>query len=168
MVRGFVSLIEMMKIGFTTLTFSANRAELDIDEPEKSKEKSAGRLKAEEILSFAFAFGLAFVFFVLLPYKSAEWLSLSKENFLFNLFAGCLRIILFVVYIWAISRMKDIHRIFEYHGAEHKSVFAYEHQAPSTRLMCNAFLRCIPGAEPVSCSLSCLFPSSSFRLQTPS
>ncbi|MCD6181362.1 MAG: DUF1385 domain-containing protein [Candidatus Cloacimonetes bacterium] len=130
MVRGFVSLIEMMKIGFTTLTFSANRAELDIDEPEKSKEKSAGRLKAEEILSFAFAFGLAFVFFVLLPYKSAEWLSLSKENFLFNLFAGCLRIILFVVYIWAISRMKDIHRIFEYHGAEHKSVFAYEHQAP--------------------------------------
>jgi uncharacterized protein YqhQ len=126
LVRGFVSLIEMMKIGFSTLTFSANRAELDLDEADRGKEKSAARAKLEETLSFVFAFGLAFVLFVLLPYKLAEWMSLSKENFLFNIFAGTLRIIFFVIYIWAISLMKDVRRIFEYHGAEHKSVFAYE------------------------------------------
>ena len=85
LVRGFVSLIEMMKIGFSTLTFSANRAELDLDEADRGKEKSAARAKLEETLSFVFAFGLAFVLFVLLPYKLAEWMSLSKENFLFNI-----------------------------------------------------------------------------------
>ena len=133
-VRGTVSLIEMMLIGFKTLNFSANRAEIDWSEEEKEKskkqkDKSKFRQKAEEVISYIFAFGLAFLLFAYLPYQIAEWLGLGKENIYFNLFAGVLRILFFVVYVFIISKMKDIHRIFEYHGAEHKSVYAYENNS---------------------------------------
>jgi len=127
-IRGFVSIIEMLIIGIRTLSFSASRAQLDWvrKEENKKKEKSKSREKIEEILSYLFAFGLAFVLFAFLPYQLAEWMKLAKENIYFNLFAGLFRILFFVVYVWAISLMKDVHRIFEYHGAEHKSVYAYE------------------------------------------
>ncbi|MCK9558318.1 MAG: DUF1385 domain-containing protein [Candidatus Cloacimonetes bacterium] len=133
-VRGFVSLIEMMKIGFSTLTFSAERFELDLrqeaeEKGEKLKEKSKAAEKREEIFSFIIAFGLAFLLFGLLPYKLSDWLKLSKQDFFFNLFAGSIRIVFFVIYIWAISLMKDVKRLFCYHGAEHKNVNAYEHNS---------------------------------------
>ena len=131
-IRGFVSLIEMMSIGLKTLTFSAKRFELDLTEEEKSKPKSAQREKTEEIFTYVVAFGLAFLLFGLLPYKLGYWLHLSKQNFYFNLFAGLMRIAFFVVYIWAISLLKDVRRIFQYHGAEHKNVNAYEHETPLT------------------------------------
>ncbi len=129
-IRGFVSLIEMLLIGIQTLTFSAKRFELDLTEEEKGKKKSAGREKTEEILTFAVAFGLAFLLFGLLPYKLSALLKLSKQNFFFNLFAGLFRIIVFVLYVWIISFLKDVKRLFRYHGAEHKNVNAYEHDAP--------------------------------------
>jgi uncharacterized protein YqhQ len=129
-IRGFVSLIEMMIIGLETLTFSAKRYELDLTEDEKSKPKSAQREKAEEYLTFIVAFGLAFLLFGLLPYKISDWMQLSKKDFFFNLFAGVVRITFFVLYIWLISKLKDINRIFRYHGAEHKNVNAYEHETP--------------------------------------
>lgn len=127
-VRGFVSLIEMMIIGFGTLNFSAKRAEIDWEAEEKkpTKEKSDGRKKVEEFLSYVIAFGLAALLFGFLPYKIADWIGLQKHNGYFNLFAGTMRIGFFVLYVWIISRMKDVHRLFEYHGAEHKSVYAYE------------------------------------------
>ncbi|MDP8268448.1 MAG: DUF1385 domain-containing protein [Candidatus Tenebribacter davisii] len=128
-IRGFVSLIEMMIIGIKTLNFSASRAELDWEDekPKKNKkEKSKFLQKFEEIISYVFAFGLAFLLFAFLPYQIAEWMNLGKENVYFNLFAGSIRIVFFVLYVWIISKMKDVNRIFKYHGAEHKSVFAYE------------------------------------------
>ena len=131
LIRGFISLLEMMIIGFKTLNFSASRAELDWSAEEaktakKQKEKSPFRQKTEEAVSYIFAFGLAFLLFAYLPYQIAEWLKLGKENLYFNLFAGVIRIIFFVLYVYIISKMKDVKRIFEYHGAEHKSVYAYE------------------------------------------
>ncbi|HPI26532.1 MAG: DUF1385 domain-containing protein [Candidatus Cloacimonetes bacterium] len=131
-IRGFVSLIEMMKIGFSTLTFSADRYELDLKADEvasgkEHKEVSKNRAKLEEVFSYIIAFGLAFLLFGLLPYKLADWLNLSKQDFYFNLFAGSIRIIFFVLYVWFISLMKDVKRLFRYHGAEHKNVNAYEH-----------------------------------------
>jgi len=131
-IRGFVSLIEMMKIGFSTLTFSADRYELDLKADEvasgkEHKEVSKKRAKLEEVFSYIIAFGLAFLLFGLLPYKLADWLNLSKQDFYFNLFAGSIRIIFFVLYVWFISLMKDVKRLFRYHGAEHKNVNAYEH-----------------------------------------
>ena len=128
-IRGFVSLIEMMIIGIQTLTFSASRWELDLEEDEKAKpakEKSQAWQKTQEIFSYAIAFGLAFLLFGLLPYKLSDMMHLSKQDLYFNLFAGALRIVFFVIYIWAISLMKDVHRVFQYHGAEHKNVNAYE------------------------------------------
>ena len=134
-IRGFVSLIEMMKIGFSTLTFSVNRFELDLiaEEKEKGKEQkkqSQTSQKLGEIFSFVFAFGLAFLLFGLLPYKLSDWIGLTKQNFYFNLFAGSIRIVFFVLYVWLISLMKDIKRLFRYHGAEHKNVFAFEKGVP--------------------------------------
>lgn len=130
-VRGFVSLIEMMKIGFSTLTFSADRFEQDLKEEaaekgEKIKEKSKTMAKLEEAISFIIAFGLAFLLFGYLPYKLSDWMKLSKQDLYFNLFAGGIRIVMFVLYIWLISFMEDIKRLFRYHGAEHKNVNAYE------------------------------------------
>ena len=131
LVRGFVSLIEMMVIGLKTITLSANRAELDIKAEEEAKgklqkEKSKVAVQTENLISYVIAFGLAFVLFAWLPYRIADWIGLAKQNFYFNLFAGSIRIVFFVLYIWLISRMKDIHRLFQYHGAEHKNVNAYE------------------------------------------
>ena len=131
LVRGFVSLIEMMVLGIKTITLSANRAELDImaeqaDKGKELKKKSKAAEQAENLISYVFAFGLAFVLFAWLPYRIADWIGLSKQNFYFNLFAGSIRIVFFVLYIWLISRLKDIHRLFQYHGAEHKNINAYE------------------------------------------
>ncbi len=130
-VRGFVSLIEMLLIGVQTLTLSANRYELDLkaEDAEKgkaAKDKSKSRQQTEDLLSYVFAFGLAFLLFGLLPYKLADWVGLSKQNLYFNLFAGLIRIVFFVLYVWLISLMKDVRRLFQYHGAEHKNVNAYE------------------------------------------
>jgi uncharacterized protein YqhQ len=124
----------MMKIGFSTLTFLADRYELDLKEEalakgEKIKDKSHFAEKSEEIFSFVLAFGLAFLLFGLLPYKLADWMKLSKQDFYFNLFAGSLRIVFFVLYVWIISLLKDVKRLFRYHGAEHKNVNAYEHNS---------------------------------------
>lgn len=128
-VRGFVSLVEMMIIGIKTLNFSASRAELDWEEKTAKKEKSETRKKIEDIGGFALAFGLAFLLFAFLPYQIAEWMKLGKENVYFNLFAGSIRILFFVIYVWLISYMKDVKRLFKYHGAEHKSVYAYENKS---------------------------------------
>ncbi len=130
-IRGFVSLIEMMIIGIKTLTLSASRFELDLIEEEKAqgkevKEASKFKQTMTDIFSYAFAFGLAFLLFGLLPYKLSDWMRLSKQDFFFNLFAGLIRIVFFVLYVWLISLMKDVKRVFRYHGAEHKNVNAYE------------------------------------------
>lgn len=126
-IRGFTSLIEMMIIGIKTLNFSVSRAELDWEEDKKTKSDS--RKKMEETFGIILAFGLAFLLFAFLPYQIADWMKLSKENIYFNLFAGSIRIIFFVIYVFLISLMKDVKRLFQYHGAEHKSVYAYENDS---------------------------------------
>lgn len=131
-VRGFVSLIEMMIIGIGTLNFSASRYELDYEEEDKTetkKDSNSFMTKLGEFATIGFSLVLAFALFGYLPYQIANWIHLDKANFMFNLFAGCIRIVFFVLYIYIISRLKDIHRVFEYHGAEHKSVHAYDHES---------------------------------------
>ncbi|MBW6513844.1 MAG: DUF1385 domain-containing protein [Candidatus Syntrophosphaera sp.] len=130
-IRGFVSLLEMLAIGMKTLTLSANRYELDLKQEEEEqgkavKQKSKSAAKFEEVFSIVIAFGLAFLLFGYLPYRIADWVGLGKQNLWFNLFAGGIRILFFVLYIWLISLMKDVRRLFQYHGAEHKNVNAYE------------------------------------------
>jgi uncharacterized protein YqhQ len=134
-IRGFVSLLEMLNIGIISLNFSASKFEIDEEKPENDtdkKNKSKQRQKLEEFATYGVAFLLAFLLFGYVPYKLAELVQLGKQHILFNLFAGCIRIVFFVLYVYLISLMKDIRRVFEYHGAEHKVVSAHEKKVKLT------------------------------------
>ncbi|MDK2975814.1 MAG: hypothetical protein PWP06_289 [Candidatus Marinimicrobia bacterium] len=122
-IRGIVSLFESMKIGMETLQFSADHAM-----PEPNKKTSAFWEKIYNTLTILFSFALALGLFAVLPlWLTTKIFAIEKTAWLFNLVAGLFRIFFFLVYLFLISRMKDIKRLFEYHGAEHKTVFAFEH-----------------------------------------
>jgi uncharacterized protein YqhQ len=74
------------------------------------------------------AFGFGILLFFVLPLYLTKLLVpiIGDSNILFNLVDGVIRVAVFLLYIWGISRMKDIQRVFQYHGAEHKSIFAFE------------------------------------------
>ena len=120
--RGAVALVESMKIGFKALAISAN-AQLDEDEQGEAEEIGGWVWGLTIALSVALAIGLFFVIPVGLT-------SLIKDQlgspFLFWLVEGCLRTGIFLAYIVAISRLPDLRRVFEYHGAEHKTISCYE------------------------------------------
>jgi uncharacterized protein YqhQ len=121
-VRGVVSMVESMKIGMETLNFSA-----DIAFPEEAKKEATLWSKFLGFLSTAFAFGLAIIMFLIGPMWITEKLfGLQDSAGLFNLSAGAFRIIFFLLYLIIISMLKDIHRLFSYHGAEHKTIYAFE------------------------------------------
>jgi uncharacterized protein YqhQ len=120
--RGVVALGESMKLGYRALAISAN-AQLEEDE-EGNKEELGGWLWGLMIvLSLAFAVGLFFAVPVGLT-------SLIKDQLgsalLFWLVEGIVRTAIFIGYLAAISRMPDLRRVFEYHGAEHKTISCYE------------------------------------------
>lgn len=127
-IRGAVALFQSLIIGIKALNFSANEAMAE-------EEKEAGKA-SEELSSWAMAgtmataFGFGIGLFFVLPLYATKWLTqlslISDHNIVFNLVDGVIRVIVFLLYIWTISRMEDIRRVFQYHGAEHKSIFAYE------------------------------------------
>jgi len=121
--RGVVALGESMKIGFKALAISAN-AQMEEDEENGEKEEIGGWIWGLTIfVSLLLSIGLFFVVPVGLT-------SLIKDQlgspFLFWLIEGILRTGIFIGYIVAISRMPDMRRVFEYHGAEHKTISCYE------------------------------------------
>ena len=120
--RGVVALGESLKIGFRALGISAN-AQMEEDEEGEKEEIGGWVWGLTIVLSMALAIGLFFVVPVGLT-------SLIKDQLgsplLFWLIEGLLRTALFVAYIAAISRMPDLRRVFEYHGAEHKTISCYE------------------------------------------
>jgi uncharacterized protein YqhQ len=145
-VRGAVSLIEMMGVGLKSLEYSANEAAKD--EPSRPSSNGNGKHRdAEEdgqafsrvalagTMAFSIAIGL--FLFVVVPNLSTHFLGKSsgrsinpfieeKSPLLYNLVSGAIRAMIIVGYIYAISLMKDVKRLFQYHGAEHKAVSAYE------------------------------------------
>ena len=115
--RGVVALFESMVWGVQILTYSASLAE---DEEEES-------LSDQEIFfTVVLAIGLAVLLFVVLPTTAAHYLKSYLPSVWQNIFEGILRIAIFVCYVVGIGRMKDIQRVFQYHGAEHKVINAYE------------------------------------------
>jgi uncharacterized protein YqhQ len=122
--RGSVALFESMWLGLRALNFSANEAL----ESEDGKKEEIGALALAGTMLAATAFALAL--FLGLPLLLTNLLGMKyavmKNSILFNLTDGALRFALFLGYISAISLMKDIRRVFEYHGAEHKAIAAYE------------------------------------------
>ncbi|MBR9675693.1 DUF1385 domain-containing protein [Candidatus Woesearchaeota archaeon] len=114
--RGVISLFEMMILGIRTLTYSANLAAEDMDE-----NLSTWEIFITITLSLLFAVAL----FVVLP-LFLSGLFADKNSVLFNVVDGVLRLLLFIGYVVLISFLEDVKTLFEYHGAEHKAVHAYE------------------------------------------
>ena len=121
-IRGVVALGESLKIGFRALAISAN-AQLVGDDDEEPEEIGGFTWGLTIVLSLALAIGLFFV----VPVGAT---SLIKDQlgsaWLFWLVEGILRTAIFIGYIWAISRLPDLRRVFEYHGAEHKTISCFE------------------------------------------
>ena len=121
LVRGCISLFEMMVIGMKALTWSA-------DQQEEHQEKMPAWQMG---LSILFAVGATILLFILLPLWLTKFITTSK-GFFFNLVDGFLRVLIFIIYILAISYMKDIRRVFQYHGAEHMAIHCLEHKKKLT------------------------------------
>ncbi len=130
--RGAVAFVEMLVLGIKTLNFSADVA---IREQEKQEASAKGKAYHEKpgksnalVLGltalFALAFGI-FVFFFI-PLAISSFFNVDKNAVWFNLAAGGIRLTMFLAYVWGISLFGEFRRIFQYHGAEHKSIYAYE------------------------------------------
>ncbi len=121
-IRGAISLFESMKMGIGTLNESAEIAfEEEVRESSSFKDKLMTTLST--LLALAIGLGL---FFVTPIFVAGKLFGLSETAFLFNIVSGLVRITLFLLYLWGISFMKDVKRLFQYHGAEHKTVYTFE------------------------------------------
>jgi len=117
--RGMAGLYESMKMGMETLQWSADIAIPD----EKNKPKN----KFADFFSSIIAISLAVSLFMVAPmWLTTKALDIEKEAFAFNLISGSFRISFFILYLFLISRMNDVKRLFQYHGAEHRVVYNFE------------------------------------------
>jgi len=119
--RGFATLFESLFLGISALRFSADMALEAEGRNKKSKTSDLG-LDLWMILSFC----LGILLFFYLPLFFASLFGVEQSGLLFNLVAGAFRMTIFFLYIWGITLLKDVKRLFQYHGAEHKSIFCYE------------------------------------------
>jgi len=121
-VRGGIHLIETMGLGIDALMFSADQA-VSEDRIDREKAPLKDQLWMWGTIVVAFAMSLGLFFY--LPLMLTHWMGI-EGSFLFNLVDGIIRVVMFVLYLWAVSLMKDMARVFEYHGAEHMSIHAFE------------------------------------------
>jgi uncharacterized protein YqhQ len=127
LLRGAVALFSSLVIGIKALSFSANAAMAEGEKEEELTPLAMGGTMAAALL-----FGIL-LFFVLPLYLTKLLVPfIGDSNLVFNLVDGLIRVLVFLLYVYSISRMKDIQRVFQYHGAEHKSIFAFEAGEPLT------------------------------------
>lgn len=122
LIRGVMVLIESLTLGFKGLSWSAEKAGGEGEEITKT----------QVVWTMVVAVVLAIGLFIVVPVLSASFLSgfLDDSNFAFVVIDGLIRIGLVVGYIWLIGRSDEIQRVFQYHGAEHKTIHAYENGDP--------------------------------------
>ena len=129
-IRGVLSFIDSLVLGMSTLTYSASFFE---DEAEKAKEKDSKSDAVFMGLTVALSVVIAVVLFMLTPFFiSSLFGKVIKSPMALAVIEGLIRIAIFFIYIVAISQMKDIQRVFMYHGAEHKTINCIEHGAELT------------------------------------
>lgn len=121
-VRGAVMLFDALVLGIKELTFSANEAE------EKEEEQITQK---EAILTTIVSLGLGVGLFIVLPFLIGSFLFFDNKLYS-NILEAVLRLVFFILYIWLISFSKEVKRVYQYHGAEHKSIYAYENQLELT------------------------------------
>jgi len=124
--RGIGTLGQAMQLGFKSLNFSMNAALEDEAKAAGETEKPVGKW----MMGLNIAFSVVFFLFMykLVPLFLAE--RLATGRFAINMWDGVLRLVIFMSFLFALSLMKDIRRVFEYHGAEHKVVFNFESGKP--------------------------------------
>ncbi len=127
-IRGVITLFQALYLGIQALNFSANQS-LDEEDTELSP--------LSLTLTMVFAFGVGIALFVYLPLFLTNLLEgvlphITHSSVLFNLVDGVIRLGIFLLYMFGISRVKELRRVFEYHGAEHKTIFAYENNEELT------------------------------------
>ncbi|HDH02881.1 MAG TPA: DUF1385 domain-containing protein [Actinobacteria bacterium] len=124
LIRGVLVLMESLTLGFRALSWSAQRSIGEEEEPLSKRQIAVS-------MSIALVFFLAL--FMVLPLLAARFAGFDSESVWFYIIEAVVRIALFVLYIWAIGRSKEIARVFQYHGAEHMTIHAYEHGDALTR-----------------------------------
>jgi len=141
-VRGVMTLGHAMTLGFRALKFSANAAleELSAGDPDNKNPENKDQGKKFEITGWMAGLNMAFsIAFFIFMYKYLPLLATTElkrvnpvfgQQVVFNLVDGLIRIAMFLLFVWGISLWKDIRRVYEYHGAEHKTVFAFENGDP--------------------------------------
>ncbi len=139
LIRGIFNMVESLLFGFKCMEKSAEKAGLDDDTDPENMSKldkwisdhfGPKMMAVVTGISMVLGCGLAFVLFFYLP----TFLVDTVDKYLFKdalanlhpLFEGIMRMVIFVAYIWIVSKIPDIKRVFMYHGAEHKSIFCYE------------------------------------------
>ena len=141
-IRGLFNMYDSLTFGYKCLMRSADLCGMEEEENAKKGKKEPSKWdKLLEKLLMPIATVLAVVIglglFLYLPMQIWKWLaaavpSVADSYFLRACFEGVLRIIVFVAYVWATSLMKDIRRTYQYHGAEHKTIYCYEAELPLT------------------------------------
>lgn len=132
LIRGMVGICEMMAVGFKALNFSS--AIFAQEEPKDIEEKEGKKTVLDSVffvLSLVFAFGISIFLFKFLPLLITTQLerfipAVQNNYFLFNLIDGVIKMGIFIGYLALMLLSKDMKRVFEYHGAEHKAVWTYE------------------------------------------
>lgn len=138
-IRGGVNLFDSMIIGIKSLNHSASFFEEYDTEPSKFEDflRSVFKEKSNDAFIFmtvSLSLVISILIFFMLPTLGANVLKLINVNnpIILNLFEGIIRITIFFVYIYLIGKLEDVQRVFEYHGAEHKTIFAYENKVELT------------------------------------
>ena len=117
LIRGSVIMVESLIIGMRALSFSAQAA----------GEEDEQMTKKEIVMTILFALVLASILFIVIPTGAAHLAAAYTDDpIVFNLIEGGIRLMVFLLYIWGISFMGGIRRVFQYHGAEHKTIHCYE------------------------------------------
>lgn len=136
-IRGIFNMVDSMVVGYSCLMKSAEKAGVE-EEPTKFDrwlEEKLGDNMMKVLGGFAVVLGvaLAAVLFIFIPTGLSSLLKpLIGAGIGLSLIEGLIKVIILVGYMWLCSRMKEIHRVFEYHGAEHKSIACYEAELPLT------------------------------------
>ncbi|MBN1129394.1 MAG: DUF1385 domain-containing protein [Chitinispirillaceae bacterium] len=127
--RGAANLYESLVLGYRTLSRSAEIA-MEEERVAKGTTNEQGKKKTSDVIgswaSFAFALLVSIGLFMYAPMWIISKVVPADSTILFNTFAGIIRIALFLAYLILISQWKEMRRVFEYHGAEHKAIFTYE------------------------------------------
>lgn len=149
-IRGFVSLIESLVIGIKTLNYSASFYEEEEEESSFDKIfKQIFKDKADSVLigiSLFISFIVAALLFFALPTFTANLFKKIgiRGTIALNIIEGIIRVSIFLLYIFSIGKLEDIKRVFEYHGAEHKTIYCYENEVELIPENCKNFSRLHP------------------------